>query len=393
VGVARYVLEELPKVFGRDLPIDVICGTSAGAINGCHLAAFADVPRRRATLLADRWRALSVEHILRPDPVELVALIRELAGARPKPLWGRKPRGGLVDPSGLIQVLTDAIPFERIDDHVGAGLLFAASVSTTHIGTGRTVVFSHQDERLDRWGAHPTMERRPARLRLKHALASAAIPFVFPAVPIDGQVYCDGGLRQNVPLSPARRLGADHLIVVTPHHLASSDSYPEAPVSTSGHPVFPGPAFLMGKMLNAVLLDRLDGDVDRLRRINQILDAGEREFGPGFVAALNRQLVAVGDGPLRRLSTVVVRASADLGALCAKYVRSEAFAQNVKGLTGRAVRRMAGTDSDEETDLLSYLLFDGTFAGQLIALGEEDARAQHDELCELFESALSRRGA
>jgi NTE family protein len=149
----------------------------------------------------------------------------------------------------------------------------------------------------------------------------------------------------------------------------------------------------MGKMLNAVLLDRLDGDVDRLRRINQILEAGEREYGPGFVEALNRQLVSAGDGGLRRMSTVVVRTSTDIGALCAEYVRSEAFGRKVKSLTGRAVRRMAGIDSEDETDLLSYLLFDGAFAGDLIALGESDARARHDDLCELFESALSRQAA
>jgi plasmid stabilization system protein ParE len=32
------------------------------------------------------------------------------------------------------------------------------------------------------------------------------------------------------------------------------------------------------------------GDVDRLERINQVLEAGSREYGPAFVEALNRQL-------------------------------------------------------------------------------------------------------
>ena len=41
----------------------------------------------------------------------------------------------------------------------------------------------------------------------EHALASAAVPFLFPAVRIDKTFYCDGGLRQNVPLSPASRSG------------------------------------------------------------------------------------------------------------------------------------------------------------------------------------------
>jgi NTE family protein len=42
----------------------------------------------------------------------------------------------------------------------------------------------------------------------------------------------------------------------------------------------------------------------------------------------------------------------------------------------------------EEADLLSYLLFDGEFAAEIMALGESDARARSDELCELFEDAV-----
>src|SRR3990172_5163208 len=42
--------------------------------------------------------------------------------------------------------------------------------------------------------------------------ASAAIPFLFPAVRIDDRYYVDGGLRMNTPLSPALRLGADQIL-------------------------------------------------------------------------------------------------------------------------------------------------------------------------------------
>jgi hypothetical protein len=38
--------------------------------------------------------------------------------------------------------------------------------------------------------------------------------------------------------------------------------------------------------------------------------------------------------------------------------------------------------------LLSYILFDGDFATELMALGEADARAQSNELCELFEDVV-----
>lgn len=386
VGVIRYVLEELPKRFGgRDIPLQILCGTSVGAINACLLAAFADQPRLRAKLLVDRWKALQVDDIIQPDPLEVVALMRELVGGKPGPILGKPTRGGLIHPAGLTKVLANAIPFERIDEHVAAGRLLAASVSTTHVGTGRTVVFVQHHAELDRWGTHPTMTRRPTRLRVEHAMASAAIPFVFPSVTIDGELYCDGGLRQNVPLSPARRLGADRLLVVNPHY----GGPPDPSLKQQNEALFPGPAFLLGKTLNALLLDRLDGDVERLGRINEILAAGTREYGPGFVDAINRQMgLPVGPGGLRSLHTTVVRASEDIGRLCGDFVRGPAFARSRKGLTGRALRRLARSEGMEEADLLSYILFDGEFATELMALGEADARARSDQLCELFEDAV-----
>jgi NTE family protein len=386
--VLRYVLEELPKRLGRDTPIRIVCGTSVGAINACLLAAYADQPKMRARLLVDRWRALEVEHILKPDPLELVTLARELVGIRPKPILGKEPRGGLIDPAGIAKVLADAIPFERIDEHVASGRILATGVSTTHVGTGRTVVFvQHHEGEIPRWGTHPTMVARHAKLRLAHALASAAIPFVFPAVDIDGELYCDGGLRQNVPLSPARRLGADRLLVINPHYVGAAS--PDPVLEHEREKAFAGPAFLLGKTLNALLLDRLDGDVERLSRINEFLAAGTREYGAGFVPAINRQLgVPEGQPGLRNLKTIVIRASQDIGLLCGDFVRGPAFARSRKGLTGRALRRLARSEGMEEADLLSYLLFDGEFAAEIMALGEADARARSDELCELFEDAV-----
>ena len=48
------------------------------------------------------------------------------------------------------------------------------------------------------------------------------------------------------------------------------------------------------------------------------------------------------------------------------------------------MRRMAEAEGSTQADLLSYLLFDGDFARELIALGRRDARRQHEELCAFF---------
>ncbi len=45
-------------------------------------------------------------------------------------------------------------------------------------------------------------------------LASSAIPLVFPDITIEGSVYVDGGLNDNVPILPLYRDGYRHLLVI-----------------------------------------------------------------------------------------------------------------------------------------------------------------------------------
>jgi len=350
------------------------------------MAAYLDDPARCARILVDEWTSLRMEELVRPNPRELLGLFGTLIG---RPTLGTKPddarHGGLLDPAGIEQIVARTIRFDRIAANVASGLLTGLTISTTHVSTGRTVIFvQHGAGAKPKWSKDPTIGVVPTSIRADHALASAALPLLFPAVRIDGDFFCDGGLRQNVPLSPARRLGADGLIVVNPRFIA-----PPAALGQSGT-VYPSPLFLLGKALNALLLDRIDNDLDRLQRINAILDAGTRTYGPGFVGAVNRELGHGGArGGVRPLRTVHIRASEDIGALAAAYVRSPAFAKRSHGLLARALRRIAEWQGEGEADLLSYLIFDGGFAAELIELGRRDAKERHDELCAFFAHAES----
>jgi len=53
VGVIRHVVDDVARTLGRDVPLDLLCGTSIGALNVCGLAAWADEPRGRAQRLED----------------------------------------------------------------------------------------------------------------------------------------------------------------------------------------------------------------------------------------------------------------------------------------------------------------------------------------------------
>jgi NTE family protein len=379
VGVIRHVVEDVARTLGRPVPIDVISGTSAGSINACMLAAHADRPEARGEMLANHWTSLELEEVVRPAPAEILHVAARMLGR--KSGSAERRRGGVLDASRIEAIVKASVPFEAIGENIRAGRLKALSISTTHVASGRTVIFVQRGEPgVPDWGNDPTMVPRACQIRSEHVLASAAVPLLFPAVEIDGQFFCDGGLRQNVPLSPARRLGADGLIVVNPRYI--QDETPSAPLAEARERGFPDPFFVFGKAMNALLLDRIENDIHRLEKLNAILSAGERQFGPGFGAKLNEELGRRGEGALRHLDVVYIRASQDIGVLAAEYVRSPEFAKRIRGLVGRGVRRLG--EAENEADMLSYLLFDGRFAGMLIEMGRSDARARHDELVSFF---------
>ncbi len=383
VGVVQHILEEVSRDLGRDVPLDILCGTSIGALNACALAAFADEPRTRGARLARIWTDLSVERLVQPDLRSILSMGgRWFRGGDPAAIPARE--GGLVDPRAFEHLIESEIPFSAIEQHLQRGRLDALTVSTTHVASGRTIVFVHRNAPgLPAWSADPTIMPRAARITPRHAFASAAIPILFRAVRLDGEFHCDGGLRQNVPLSPARRLGARGVIIVNPRHLGA---LADDPTPSASEDLFPGPLFLLGKTLNALLLDRIDTDLARLRSINDILEAGRRRFGERFVDELNEELGHPKGRGMRPMQAILIRTSQDLGRLAAEFVRSPAFARSARGVAGRLLRRLASGDARDESDLLSYLLFDGEFARQLIELGRIDARARHAELCAFFET-------
>jgi NTE family protein len=379
-------LTEVAKDIGREVPIDILCGTSVGAINAGTLAAHADEPVRRGEVLVQQWTNLRLDQVARPSKSEIMALVGGLVGRkRPPPGPGEVRRGGLLDPRGIEAIVRQAISPDGIRRNLESGRIKALTVSTTDVASGRTVIFLQRKEPgLPPWGHDPTITVRPAQISAEHALASAAVPLLFPAVRIDGDYYCDGGLRQNVPLSPARRLGADGLIVVNPRFIPAEAPPPE--LARERERDYPGPFFLFGKALNALLLDRIDADIDRLHRINLILEAGVRRFGPNFVEELNKELGDKGRlHRLKRLRVVHIRASQDIGSMAAEFARSPEFASRANGMIGKIVRRISEWEGAGEADLLSYILFDGEFSARLIELGRNDARARHAELCSFFD--------
>ncbi|MEM9489559.1 MAG: patatin-like phospholipase family protein, partial [Myxococcota bacterium] len=353
------------------------------------MAATSHDPILQSRQLIERWRSLEMERLMSLGPTDLLRAARLLFKKDPPPPKpGSFSYGGLLDTSGLERFVLEAIPWRNIRRNMRQGHLSALSISTTHVGTGHTVVFiSSRDPTPIKWSRDPFVRHEAAAISPRHVLASAAIPLLFPAVKIKSEFYTDGGLRQNTPMSPAIRLGADRILLVSLRHVA--DAAETARLKDEREVAFPKPLYLLGKALNALLLDHTDYDLDRMRRINAILKAGTESFGPDFVDVLNRKLVEMRGAALRPLRALHIRPSIDIGVLAADFVASGRT--KIRGrMARRLVSRLAEREAPHESDLLSYLLFDGNYAAELIDLGYRDAMAQEDALVAFFTEDMER---
>ena len=61
-------------------------------------------------------------------------------------------------------------------------------------------------------------------------LASAALPGVFPPVVVNGEVYIDGGVVDNVPISRALALGARRIFVLHVGNFSRPRQLPRRPI-------------------------------------------------------------------------------------------------------------------------------------------------------------------
>ena len=386
-GFVRYLCDELPEKLGHQPKIDILCGTSVGAIHACYMAGTAHLGQGRGQRLVDVWRSMQLTEILPFSLKDLLGLPRRMLGVRrvaeamrsgdlPDRLYG------LFDTEALEQVVLGAIPWREIRNNVRDGRVDAVCIPATQIGTGRVVVFMEtKDRSVPQWSRDPSVVPRPTRLLPTHAMASAAIPLLFPAVRVASTYYADGGLRLNTPLSPAVRLGADRVLVVSLRQSTPQVSDPareDMRIADYG-----SPSFLFGKVLNALLLDHLDTDLSRMRVMNELMRHGEAAYGSDFMDRINAIAEEERGQTYRRIHDIVIRPSADLGRLAGEMLANLSDAASRSPILRLAARNVAD-DRTPESDLLSYLLFDGEFLAPLAELGFQAAKAREDELLEFF---------
>lgn len=354
VGVLRGLAQACPWA----VP-DILTGVSAGGINAAFLAARQAAFDDKVEQLVQMWTGLRIDSVFRVD-------LRDLASRTLR--WGGRLVSGGRSPLPPAKSLVDTWPLREmlereleasggvlagIPKSLAQGWLRSIALTGSSYTTGQSITWvqTRDTDRMPMW-ERPQRKSETCALRVDHVMASAALPFFFPAIEVDGRWYGDGGIKLTAPLSPAIHLGAKRILAVSTRY---ARTYAEAdrPQITS----YPPPAQVAGVLFNAIFLDQLDGDALQLRQTNQLLAGrpeGERQG-------------------LRHIDLLVVRPSQDLGRLANEYEADlpKAFRFLTRGL---------GTRETRSNDMLSLVMFQPDYVKRLIDMGEQDAHARLPEL-------------
>lgn len=360
-----------PVLEERGERVEIIVGTSAGALNAAYLAAGAGGGLVSAVKAGCQlWADMQYGDVLGPLMSARAAgiVVRLGLGCLGFPVGGVP---GLLDATPLAGTITKRISFDALAENVRSGVIQAAAVAATCYDTGRSVVF------CDGPAVPPRDDRRaidyvPARLAAVHVRASTAIQALFPAIQVDGPAgagwHGDGGTSLNTPLKPALALGAGRLIVIGLTSTAGSS----LPAATRPADVFDGAA----QVIQSLYGDQLASDVATLATTNQILAGGQPE-AQALRAGGRRAIPYIFVSPQERFA---------IGALASTIYRQHyARLRGLRRAGNLALlgRLLGAGRSPVRGELFSYMFFAPEFAEALISQGRHDAECwlarQHDD--------------
>lgn len=367
-----------PQLLRSRNPFPILVGTSAGAINAAALASRADDFVGAVDQLAHVWEDIRAEQVYRADAIGVLRtgarwlsllsigwMVRRSLKLRPK---------SLLDNAPLRELLAQLIDLAGVESGLARGHLRALAVTASAYGSGRHVTFYQSRHafpipaKLQRVSLHTPISH-------EHLMASSAIPFVFPAVPLaidngSGVVehFGDGAMRQIAPISPAIHMGAERVLIVGAGQLGGPGT-----LSDVDPAAYPSLAQIAGHALSTIFLDALATDIERLERMNCLTDA---------LSIDQRHELR-----LRRVGSLVIAPSQRLDLIARDHVH--ALPAPV-----RALLEVLGAHGGSGAALASYLLFEGDYTRRLIDLGCADTLARRDEVCAfLFEDEPIRADA
>ena len=368
IGVLKALLPEIQKHGG----IQIISGTSVGSINACFLTSLLHLPTEKIIEgLEHYWLTLKRDHVFIENWAH--AGLRSFLGSL---RLGQPDFQGLLDNTPLRQMVENEINWDQLRKNIHNKLIYALTITATSISSGRSVVFyeSNDPNCISVIPSDANARFVPDKIAPVHALASTSIPIFFKPESIKftdhneehTDWFCDGGVRQNTPLSPALTLGAEALVSIGLHF--KEDRF----VSNLEKPaLLPN----IGKLLNALFLDHVRSDTQRLTMVNEILESIN---DPNTVERINSERVKKGLRPWKIIPDIFVTQSLPISDIAEEiWDQHPDIRKNFKTLDW--LFKLGNLKGHLRGDLLSYFFFNPHYSKALIDLGYKDALEKLNE--------------
>jgi NTE family protein len=176
---------------------------------------------------------------------------------------------------------------------------------------------------------------------------------------INREYFGDGSMRQFAPISPALHLGAERILIIGVND--TLNEHPDRARTAS----YPPMAQIAGHVMNSIFLDSLDIDLERLQRINEIIQL------------IPRETLENSSMQLRPIETLIISPSEAINKIAERYAHT-------LPRTMRLAYRAIGAMGRDGSTLLSYLLFEKPFCQALIKLGYQDTMSRKNEVLQFI---------
>ena len=338
-------------------PFQVISGTSAGAINASVISSKIDNFDESINHLENVWKNFSTEQIYKADKIFMLKqslhwLLTLVTGG----VLLNNPKS-LLDNSPLRELLKKKIDFASIQNNLLSKELDALIVTAASYNKKQSVSFFSTDHEIKEWKKIGRVGRQ-TMINIDHLMASVALPLIFPAISIDGQFFGDGAMRQETPLSPSIRLGARKLFIIsTESKINNGENFESIE--------YPSFTDIGGYVLDGLFSGSLYADLERLDRINQIIEKN----GSNNIKTPSKEM--------HYIDYMVIAPSKDINQIAMNHFMDIP-------ITIRMLFRGLGIKKNQNAELLSFLMFESSFSQSLIALGYDDAMSRSDEIKEFL---------
>lgn len=359
VGVLS-AIADIAQSSGIHEAFNIYSGVSAGAINATFLAAGADDFITSCKSLVDLWSRLESHQVFYSDVGSIGKIgFNWVKSVSIGGMTSANPGQALLDTAPLHELLKKELPFTKIQNNIDTGSLRALAITAMDYQSSAAITFVQGTEGLPDWQKSRRKSEK-THISSEHVMASSSIPLLFPPVGVDTRYFGDGCVRNTAPCSPSILLGAQKILVIGVRR--STQTVYESLVMQN--PKSPSVGRVLNVLLNSVMLDGVELDVERLNRINALID----EIPPSVHGNL----------PYKKVDVVWISPSADIGEIAAQ--------KNTK-LPHLIRYLLKGLGSIQETsEIVSYLLFDPSFCTQLIEIGYEDGMRQKEEIQRFLEA-------